>query len=326
MWTIYRHIHVESGRCYVGQTQKTMLFRWNRHVYDALKRNRGTTYFANAIRRYGKDAFAHEILEVCETLKDADLSEIKWIEHFDSRNPEKGFNIKRGGSQTPHSIDNEYRKDPVFRAKVSSSVKKLWQDPVYRSKVLSATQTAIKTDEVRQKLSEGTKKAWKDPETRKKFELAAKERSLDPIIRSESRSRWDDPDFRERCSIGTRAHNEAERMKTHCKYGHEYTEKSTAIGKDGGRECKICNYARKKAAKTHCPKGHAYSTENTRVDARGRRICLICLASSKIIAPCGKCGRLKTMKIGGRMRCKPCTTNRINAWKKAQVSSTPGIV
>jgi len=45
----------------------------------------------------GPDAFDHEALEVCDSFEEANTAEIHWIEHFDSTNPEKGFNLAKGG-------------------------------------------------------------------------------------------------------------------------------------------------------------------------------------------------------------------------------------
>lgn len=316
-WTIYCHIHTDSGRRYIGLTKKTMMARWNNHVRNAnQKQGKGCLHFWAAIRKYGKEAFSHEVLEACKSLEEANLAEIRWIDYFDTRNSEKGFNLAPGGKHTPHSINNEYRKNLAFRAKISANAKKLWQDPVYRSKVLSATQAAIRTDEVRQKLSDSVKELWQDPKHRENSISKLREVTSTPEHKEKLRSKWNDQDFREKCSVGTKKHNEEEASKTHCRYGHKYTEESTVIGKNGGRECKICNYARKKAAKTHCPKGHIYSPENTRLGTRGRRICIICLEVSKTIKPCSLCGKPKTMRIGDRMRCKPCTNGRIKSWRK----------
>jgi hypothetical protein len=304
-----------------------MMQRWNQHIYSATRRPTGKkSHFWAAIRQYGKDAFSHEVLEVCETLEAANGAEAKWIDHFNSRDPQLGFNLAPGGAHIPHPINNLYRSNLEYLTSQSEAAKKRWQDPLYRQRVTSATQTAITIPEVRQKLSNSVKELWQNPDYREKSVAKLLEVAATPEHRGKLRSKWNDPDFRERCSVGTRARNNAEHVKTHCKNGHEYTLDTTVVGKYGSRECKICNYARKKAAKTHCPKGHEYSIENTHTNVRGRRICRICLAASKIIIPCGKCGKPKTMRIGGRMRCKSCTNDRINIWKKARVLSVSGIV
>ncbi len=36
-WTIYCHMHIESGRRYIGQTKYSMMHRWNQHCAQAKK-------------------------------------------------------------------------------------------------------------------------------------------------------------------------------------------------------------------------------------------------------------------------------------------------
>jgi hypothetical protein len=90
-WTIYCHTHVDSGRRYVGLTSRSMERRWSQHVAQAKTSRGGRWHFPNAIRKYGKNAFSHEILEICYSLEEANTAEDKWINHFDARNPERGF-------------------------------------------------------------------------------------------------------------------------------------------------------------------------------------------------------------------------------------------
>jgi hypothetical protein len=100
IWTIYCHMHVASGRRYIGLTRKTMMHRWNRHVFDAVKRGL-TTHFANAIRKYGKDAFSHEALAQSQTLEGANETEQWLIDHYSARDPRFGFNLTKGGDGNP---------------------------------------------------------------------------------------------------------------------------------------------------------------------------------------------------------------------------------
>lgn len=300
-----------------------MLVRWNRHVYDAVKRGRGVnSHFGSAIRLYGKDAFSHEVLEMCETLELANLAEERWIEELETRDPSKGFNIMRGGLHVPHPVSNHYRADPEYLESQRLAAKSRWEDPEYRAKTLIATQEAIRTPEARAKLSAGVSALWQDPDYRASQTAALREGLSDPSIREKLRVNWDDPDFREKCSAGPRAFMAAQASKTHCMRGHEYTPENTVLAPDGHRECKVCNYARKKAAKTHCPKGHPYDADNVLLSSSGRRMCGVCLAASKVIAPCKKCGGPKDQKVGTRWRCRPCTNSRISAWRRDQPSMT----
>lgn len=69
---LYRVVHRESGRDYVGITVSPKL-RWYKHVTNA---NTGSKlYFHNAIRKYGKDAFDWQIIAKTSSLKSAAILE-----------------------------------------------------------------------------------------------------------------------------------------------------------------------------------------------------------------------------------------------------------
>lgn len=167
-WTIYCHTHIESSRRYIGLTSQTWQKRWKNHVNTA-KNSKGCFHFPNAIRKYGKDAFSHEVLEICDTLEDANAAEVRWIARFDTRNPEKGFNLRKGGQHTPHPVKNpwdrpEYRKkssvasrrkwkDPAFRARVTAGVSEAWQDPAHRERMSAISREVNSRPEVKAAIS-----------------------------------------------------------------------------------------------------------------------------------------------------------------------------
>jgi group I intron endonuclease len=101
-WILYCHTHSDSGRRYIGVTRKSLAHRWRHHVYCAITRKE-KTHFANAIRKYGRNSFTHEVLEVCASREVAEVAEVSWIEFFDSTDPKKGFNLTRGGFGPPRS-------------------------------------------------------------------------------------------------------------------------------------------------------------------------------------------------------------------------------
>lgn len=311
VFTIYCHIHRESGRRYVGQTRKTWKQRWNQHVYTAEKlAKKGWSHFANAIRKYGKDAFSHEVLETCATVDLANVAEEKWIAHFNTRDPLFGFNIKKGGDHVPHPMDREYWNRPGFREAASARSKAVWADPQKRFNILTETRAALQCLDVRAKLSKSVTELWKDPEFRSK-NLAAAAKSRTPEVLEKLRRNWDDPLFRDRCSVGTRARSEAEASKTHCLRGHPRTPENL----DAQRECKACIHDRRVEARASCPKGHPYVEGSFKLTPRGRRDCLTCRDASKGPRPCTKCGREKKRRSGGRLRCGPCTDARTAAWE-----------
>ncbi len=178
-FTIYCHVHVESGRRYIGLTKKRILQRWNEHVYNAnRKKGKGCLYFWNSIRKYGKDAFTHEVLEVCTTLEEANAAEEKWILHFNTRNSKKGFNLAKGGSHLYNPAqknpwnDSDYRENqllkkrsPEARAAVSAFMESMWTNPGYRNRIIeSRTGTSVSPETI-SKMSASQKGKPRNPES-----------------------------------------------------------------------------------------------------------------------------------------------------------------
>lgn len=70
--------------------------RWKNHVSAAKSSKCYSPVFANAILKYGIDAFDHQVLEVVSTQEAADSAEACWIKQLNSRVPH-GYNLSAGG-------------------------------------------------------------------------------------------------------------------------------------------------------------------------------------------------------------------------------------
>ena len=74
-WIIYKHTNKINGLSYIGQTSQKAEERWR----DG-KGYIGSSYFFNAILKYGWDNFSHEIIEDnIQTQKLANEREQYWI-------------------------------------------------------------------------------------------------------------------------------------------------------------------------------------------------------------------------------------------------------
>ena len=177
-YTIYCHIHTQSGRRYVGLTKRTMLQRWHGHVSCANKQTRGWSHFANAIRAYGKDAFSHEVLEVCDSLELANEREKHWIEYLKTQDPEFGFNLASGGDHQPHPFKNPWDR-PGYREKHANDIATC-QTPEARAK-MTATH---RSPEFRAKRSAISKKFQSDPDYRARQSVIAQKTHADPEIKA----------------------------------------------------------------------------------------------------------------------------------------------
>lgn len=183
VFTIYCHTHIESGRRYVGLTKLTMMKRWNRHVYDSKsKKGKGCVRFWNAIRKYGKDSFSHEVLETCKILEVANLAEESWISFFDSTNPEKGFNLMSSNNYSPHPVSYVWDR-PGFREGASLRSKEVWGRPGFREEQSSIMKSVKSTNDSKQRSSSASKKLWSDPNFRSDMSDMLKKKYSDPVIR-----------------------------------------------------------------------------------------------------------------------------------------------
>lgn len=239
--TIYCHTHIESGRRYIGQTKRTMERRWSQHVSQSKKRDGGWSYFANAIRKYGPDAFSHEVLEVCHSLEEANEAEEAWINSFSTCDPKFGFNVAKGGSHTPHPIKNPWDR-PGYREKLCNAIKQKWEDPEFRASLMSPESVAKRSakikesharPEVKEKISSGSR-AGMTPEARQKISDARSGRKLSPetcakisaastaaqsspeykeMVSSRSKTQWQDPNFRKKHSESNKSSDPSVRAK-----------------------------------------------------------------------------------------------------------------
>lgn len=94
MGIIYKATNKQNGKVYIGKTSSCLRKRINLHIHMAFTKQ-STTYFHNALRKYGRENFTFDILE--ETTEDLNDRERYFIAYLDSTNIHKGYNLTRGG-------------------------------------------------------------------------------------------------------------------------------------------------------------------------------------------------------------------------------------
>jgi len=93
---IYVIINLIDNKKYVGQTTKKMKGRWD----GTLKGAENASYnqhLISSMKKYGVNNFKSKILLKCCSKDDLDFFEDYFIVVWDTINPKKGYNIKRGG-------------------------------------------------------------------------------------------------------------------------------------------------------------------------------------------------------------------------------------
>ena len=98
-WTVYRLTCQASAKSYIGITRLHPTKRWAQHQVHALRENRQSAIGA-AIRKYGPEAFAREVLCEAANEEEAVVLERVFIAAFETMVP-AGYNLTSGG---------EYRK------------------------------------------------------------------------------------------------------------------------------------------------------------------------------------------------------------------------
>ena len=99
--TIYLLTNKVNNKIYVGQTWGTCQDRMGKD--GSFYKN--SIYLYNAINKYGADNFEYKHLAYCEKQEDADLMEEYYINLYNSKDHDIGYNIKGGGSVGKHSSE-----------------------------------------------------------------------------------------------------------------------------------------------------------------------------------------------------------------------------
>lgn len=103
---IYKITNKLNSKIYIGQTIQSLQKRWSHHCND---KKRCCRKLANAIVKYGPENFTIEQIDVACTREELDVKEIYWIKHYDSMNPDKGYNLLGGGNKN-HVVGEETRR------------------------------------------------------------------------------------------------------------------------------------------------------------------------------------------------------------------------
>lgn len=103
VFEVYQHTS-PSGKAYVGWTSRGMQARWVAHVSEA--RVGSDTAFHRAIRKYGAQAFKHELLERMSTEVGAKRAEQLWIAQLGTFGA-SGYNLSLGGDGSSGHVTSE---------------------------------------------------------------------------------------------------------------------------------------------------------------------------------------------------------------------------
>ena len=174
---VYVIRNLVNNKTYVGQTLMPSQ-RKATHFYNAKKGVVRPLYAA--IRKHGVENFTFEVLEECadELINER---EQHWVTHFDSFNPEKGYNLTSGGNQN-------FERSAETRKKIGSFWRGRKQDPEHIQNRVASFKAGGKKrgqvpwnvglpmpSDVRQRISESRKgiAAWNKGQRKVEFRRCA---------------------------------------------------------------------------------------------------------------------------------------------------------
>ena len=108
MGYIYKITNTLNGHNYIGQTTQNIKARFSQHC-----RSNDNTKLHNAIRKYGKENFKVDVLDVVEDVL-LDEKEVFWISRY-KENVEAYYNIAEGGYNSPFKYKTDEEKTAIAR-------------------------------------------------------------------------------------------------------------------------------------------------------------------------------------------------------------------
>ena len=150
MFILYMHTNPLNLKSYVGYTKHSLDKRFQNH--RAYARRGSILLFHKALRKYGDDCWASQVLDKCETLAEARELEKKFIAKYRTSERGLGYNMTEGG-------EGSNCKGKVLtlehRLKVIAGLRKhVWTAEEYKSRGLKL-RGLKRTPEARLRISRG---------------------------------------------------------------------------------------------------------------------------------------------------------------------------
>ena len=121
-YCVYKHIS-PSNKVYIGITfnPKRRWYNGNGYLHKRKDGKYNQPLFARAILKYGWDNFTHEIIKDNLSKEQACELEKKYIQEYDSTNPQKGYNISFGGDILMYGKTHSEETRKLLRQKIPKS-------------------------------------------------------------------------------------------------------------------------------------------------------------------------------------------------------------
>ncbi len=162
-YTVYKHTSPE-GKSYIGLTSQPPNNRF---------RNGDGYKFSDAlysdIQKFGWDSFTHDLLYEGLTREEGKKKEQEMIILYETKNPEKGYNCRKGGdAMSDESIEKmqKTRKETGVNDRCGEYLKEFWSDAEASAKRRENINESLKREETKKKKSIAMKRIMSDPTIR----------------------------------------------------------------------------------------------------------------------------------------------------------------
>ena len=118
--TIYKITNIKTGKVYIGKTTRSLNDRLQGHINSA---DRGDNFkLSRAIRKYGKENFIIEPIDVAYNRDELNEKEVYYIKKYNSL--EDGYNMTTGGEGGNTYIDKSDEEMKAISEKISAALRK----------------------------------------------------------------------------------------------------------------------------------------------------------------------------------------------------------
>jgi group I intron endonuclease len=142
---IYKITNLENGKLYIGQTIKSIEYRWKRHNYAFSKNYKNKTAIHLALKKYGKENFTIEQIDTADSIEELNEKEKYWIATLNTLSPH-GYNLTDGGNNKTVSEETRLKMSLAQKGKKTSDET--------RKKLSESHKGHVMSDETKRKLSE----------------------------------------------------------------------------------------------------------------------------------------------------------------------------
>lgn len=117
---IYLIKNLINNKVYIGQTIRGIEQRWKEHVSG----KKECQYFQYAIEKHKPENFDKQVICYANSLQELNILEEFWINFYNSRDRNVGYNIAKGGFNTQHSDETKKKISDSNKGRIMSDEQK----------------------------------------------------------------------------------------------------------------------------------------------------------------------------------------------------------